>query len=156
MKKFFNEFKAFTSRGNVMDMAVGIIIGGAFTSIVSSLVEDIITPILGLFGGMNFDKLSWNILGEVTLNYGKFLTAIINFLIMALVLFLLIKGMNNLMNIGNRIKKGKKGEQAEEKPEEPKPDPQIVLLTEIRDLLKTDGGVEKAKELIDEKTEIKE
>lgn len=66
-----------------MDMAVGIIIGGAFTSIVSSLVEDIITPILGLFGGMNFDKLSWNILGEVTLNYGKFLTAIINFLIMA-------------------------------------------------------------------------
>ena len=58
MKKFFNEFKAFISRGNVMDMAVGIIIGGAFTSIVSSLVEDIITPILGLFGGMNFDKLS--------------------------------------------------------------------------------------------------
>ena len=57
MKKFFNEFKAFISRGNVMDMAVGIIIGGAFTSIVSSLVEDIITPILGLFGGMNFDKL---------------------------------------------------------------------------------------------------
>ena len=94
MKKFFNEFKAFISRGNVMDMAVGIIIGGAFTSIVSSLVEDIITPILGLFGGMNFDKLSWNILGEVTLNYGKFLTAIINFLIMAFVVFVIVKTIN--------------------------------------------------------------
>ena len=94
MKKFFNEFKTFISRGNVMDMAVGIIIGGAFTSIVSSLVEDIITPILGLFGGMNFDKLSWNILGEVTLNYGKFLTAIINFLIMALIIFCMVKALN--------------------------------------------------------------
>ena len=58
MKKFFKEFKEFINRGNVMDMAVGIIIGGAFTSIVSSLVEDIINPFLGLFGGMNFDKLS--------------------------------------------------------------------------------------------------
>lgn len=95
MKKFIHEFKEFISRGNVMDMAVGIIIGGAFTSIVSSFVEDIINPILGLFGGVNFDKLSWNILGEVTLNYGKFLTAVINFLIMALVLFIIIKAMNN-------------------------------------------------------------
>ena len=61
-----------------MDMAVGIIIGGAFTSIVSSLVEDIINPFLGIFGGMNFDKLHWNIVGDVTLNYGKFLTAVMN------------------------------------------------------------------------------
>ena len=66
MKKFIKEFREFINRGNVMDMAVGIIIGGAFTSIVSSLVEDIINPILGLFGGMNFDQLKWNILGEVT------------------------------------------------------------------------------------------
>lgn len=87
VKKFFKEFKEFVSRGNVMDMAVGIIIGGAFTAIVSSLVEDIISPILGLFGGLNFDKLSVTLLGEVTLNYGKFITAIINFLIMALVIF---------------------------------------------------------------------
>lgn len=94
MKKFMEEFKKFISRGNVMDMAVGIIIGGAFTSIVSSLVEDIINPILGLFGGVNFDKLHWNILGEVTLNYGKFLTAVMNFLIMALVIFIIIKAMN--------------------------------------------------------------
>ena len=63
-----------------MDMAVGIIIGGAFTSIVSSLVDDIINPILGLFGGMNFDQLKLNLLGEVTLNYGKFISAVINFL----------------------------------------------------------------------------
>ena len=67
MRKFLNEFKTFISRGNVMDMAVGIIIGGAFTSIVTSLVNDIINPGLGLFGGMNFDKLSVNLLGEVTL-----------------------------------------------------------------------------------------
>lgn len=94
MKKFLKEFKEFINRGNVMDMAVGIIIGGAFTSIVSSLVEDIINPFLGLFGGMNFDKLSWNILGEVTLNYGKFLTAVINFLIMALVVFIIVRTLN--------------------------------------------------------------
>lgn len=95
MKKFFKEFKEFVSRGNVMDMAVGIIIGGAFTAIVSSLVEDIISPILGLFGGLNFDKLSVTLLGEVTLNYGKFITAIINFLIMALVIFSIVKAMNS-------------------------------------------------------------
>lgn len=95
VKKFFEEFKEFISRGNVMDMAVGIIIGGAFTAIVSSLVEDIISPILGLFGGLNFDKLSVTLLGEVTLNYGKFITAVINFLIMALVIFVIIKAMNS-------------------------------------------------------------
>ncbi|MEY8426536.1 large conductance mechanosensitive channel protein MscL [Lachnospiraceae bacterium 46-15] len=94
MKKFWKEFKTFISRGNVMDMAVGIIIGGAFTGIVSSLVEDIISPVLGLFGGLNFDKLSVTLMGEVTLNYGKFITAIINFLIMALVIFSIIKAMN--------------------------------------------------------------
>lgn len=75
MKQFFKEFKAFINRGNVMDMAVGIIIGGAFTSIVSSLVDDIINPFLGIFGGMNFDQFTWNITGDVTLNYGKFITA---------------------------------------------------------------------------------
>ncbi|MBO5292791.1 MAG: large conductance mechanosensitive channel protein MscL [Lachnospiraceae bacterium] len=94
MKKFMKEFKEFISRGNVMDMAVGIIIGGAFTSIVSSLVEDIINPILGLFGGMNFDRLQLNLLGEATLNYGKFITAVMNFLIMALVVFLIVKTVN--------------------------------------------------------------
>lgn len=97
IKKFFEEFKKFISKGNVMDMAVGIIIGGAFTSIVSSLVNDIINPILGLFGGMNFDQLAWNITGDVTLNYGKFITAVVNFLIMALIVFLIVKIMNTAM-----------------------------------------------------------
>lgn len=94
MKKFMKEFKAFIARGNVMDMAVGIIIGGAFTTIVSSLVEDIINPILGIFGGMNFDQLSVNLAGGATLNYGKFITAIINFVIMALVVFIIVKIVN--------------------------------------------------------------
>ena len=134
MKKFFNEFKTFISRGNVMDMAVGIIIGGAFTSIVSSLVEDIITPILGLFGGMNFDKLSWNILGEVTLNYGKFLTAIINFLIMAFVLFCIVKAMNKLMEMG------KHEEPAAEEPAAPAAPTQEELLAEILVELKKQNG----------------
>ena len=80
--------------GNVMDMAAGIIIGDAFTSIVSSLVDDIINPILGLFGGMNFDQLKVNLLGEVTLNYGKFISTVINFLIMALIVFIMMKVMN--------------------------------------------------------------
>ena len=94
MKKFFEEFKKFISKGNVMDMAVGIIIGGAFTSIVSSLVNDIINPVLGLFGGMNFDQLAWNITGDVTLYYGKFITAVVNFLIMAFIVFILVKAIN--------------------------------------------------------------
>ena len=94
MKKFIEEFKAFINRGSVMDMAVGVIIGGAFTSIVTSLVEDILSPIIGLFGGKNFDSLSVNILDEVTLNYGKFITAVVNFLIMAVVVFLIVKAMN--------------------------------------------------------------
>lgn len=96
MKKFFSEFKAFISRGNVMDMAVGIIIGGAFTSIVSSLVNDIISPLLGAFGGMNFDQFSVTLFGTATLNYGKFITAVINFLIMALVIFCIIKVINSV------------------------------------------------------------
>ena len=96
MKQILNEFKEFISRGNVMDMAIGIIIGGAFTSVVSSLVGDIINPFLGLFGGMNFDRLSWNITGDVTLNYGSFLTAILNFLIMAFVVFVIVKLMNTV------------------------------------------------------------
>lgn len=94
MKQFIKEFKEFISRGNVMDMAVGIIIGGAFTSIVSSLVDDIINPLLGLFGGMNFDQFKLVLTGDVTLYYGKFITSVINFLIMSLVIFVIIKAMN--------------------------------------------------------------
>lgn len=93
MKSFMNEFRDFINRGNVLDMAVGIIIGGAFTAIVSSLTSDIISPILGLFGGLNFDKYAFTF-GEVTIGYGKFITAVINFLIMALIVFYMVKAMN--------------------------------------------------------------
>lgn len=111
MSKFFKEFKEFVSRGNVMDMAIGIIIGGAFTTIVSSLVADIINPLLGLFGGMNFDQYSVTLLGSATLNYGKFITAVINFLIMALVIFAIVKVMNSASSkLSNK----------KEEPEEPK------------------------------------
>ena len=102
MKKFFDEFKAFISRGNVIDMAVGIIIGAAFTAIVSSLVEDIINPIIGVFGGMNFDRYKITLMGEATLNYGEFLTAVMNFVIMAFVVFLLVSMINKT---GEKLKK---------------------------------------------------
>lgn len=82
-----------------MDMAVGIIIGGAFTSIVTSLVENIISPILGCFGSMNFDQYQLKLTGDVTLNYGMFITSVINFLIMAFVIFLIVKLMNKASSI---------------------------------------------------------
>ncbi len=110
MKGFMKEFRDFISRGNVMDMAVGIIIGGAFTSIVSSLVEDIINPILGIFGGMNFDKLSVQLAGEATLNYGKFISAVLNFVIMALVVFCIVKALNKASSL---VKKPEKKEVTE-------------------------------------------
>ena len=99
MKKFIEEFKAFALRGNVMDMAIGVIIGGAFTSIVTSLTENIINPILGLFGGTDLSGFVLN-LGGVELRYGAFITAIINFLIMAFVLFCLLKAVNKLTALG--------------------------------------------------------
>lgn len=93
MKSFMNEFRDFINRGNVLDMAVGIIIGGAFTAIVTSLSDDIISPILGLFGGLDF-KAYVLTLGSVEIAYGKFITAVINFLIMALIVFCMVKAMN--------------------------------------------------------------
>lgn len=96
-KGFLAEFKKFIMRGNVMDMAVGVIVGGAFTAIVGSLNEDILTPILGIFGGTDFSNLVVK-LGvsdnAPVLHYGNFITAVINFLITAFVIFLLIKGIN--------------------------------------------------------------
>lgn len=107
MKKFFAEFKQFIMRGNVLDLAVGVIIGAAFQGIVKSLTDDIISPVLGMFGGMNFDMFSIKINGAV-INYGKFITAVINFLIMALIIFLIIKMVNKVVSLG------KKPEQQEE------------------------------------------
>ncbi len=101
MKKFFEEFKTFIMRGNVLDLAVGVIIGAAFQAIVTSLTNDIISPILGLFGGMNFDQLAISV-GDVTIGYGKFLTALINFIIMAFVIFLIVKLVNKVMSLGRK------------------------------------------------------
>ena len=94
MKSFMSEFKEFISRGNVMDMAVGVIIGGAFSAIVTSLVDDIINPILGCFGGMDFSSIVIPLVGDASLKVGAFINAVINFLIMAFILFSIIKAMN--------------------------------------------------------------
>ncbi len=99
MKSFMKEFKEFISRGNVMDMAVGIIIGGAFTAIVTSLVNDILMPLIaGIFGGLDFS--SWVLkIGESSINIGTFVAAIVNFLIVAFVIFSIIKAMNKAASI---------------------------------------------------------
>ena len=101
LKKFIEEFKAFALRGNVMDMAIGVIIGGAFTTIVTSLTENLINPILGLAGGTDLSGFVLS-LGGIELRYGAFLTSVINFLIMAFVLFCLLKGVNKLLSIGKK------------------------------------------------------
>lgn len=128
MKAFLKEFKEFISRGDAMSMAVGIIIGGAFTAIVSSVVDDLIGPIIGLIcGGLDFSSLSVGI-GDAQLMFGNFIQAVINFLITAFVLFLIIKGMNK---VKEKAIKEKKEEEAAEEPSE-----EILLLREIRDSLK--------------------
>ncbi|MEE3343250.1 MAG: large conductance mechanosensitive channel protein MscL [Bacilli bacterium] len=119
------EFKEFISHGNVLDLAVGVIIGGAFQSIVSSLTNNLISPILGCFTEADFTAYSLKI-GNLNLKYGAFLTDVINFLIMAFVVFLIVKFMNKL------IAKDKKEEEVIEE----KVDEEVLLLKEIRDLLK--------------------
>ena len=103
MKKFLSEFKEFAMRGNVLDMAVGIIVGAAFTAIVTSLVNDILSPLIGLLVRVNFSDLVVNIAG-VDLKYGAFIMAVINFLIVAFVLFTLIKFMNTAANLGKKTR----------------------------------------------------
>ncbi|MFQ8704059.1 MAG: large conductance mechanosensitive channel protein MscL [Eisenbergiella sp.] len=101
MKKMIREFKEFALRGNVMDLAVGMIIGAAFQAIVKSLVDDVISPVIGLFANTDLSYLVLAV-GEVEIRYGAFLTAVINFVIMAAIIFLLVKGMNTLANIGKK------------------------------------------------------
>ena len=101
MKKFLDEFKSFALRGNVLDLAVGVIIGGAFQSIVTSLTNDIISPILGIAGSMDFTSFAFSINGS-EIRYGAFLTAVINFIIMAFIIFCLVKGINLLTTIGKK------------------------------------------------------
>lgn len=122
-----NEFKAFIAKGNVMDMAVGIILGAAFTAIVTSLVDDMINPLIGLvIGGIDFGGLKVMV-GEAAFNYGNFINAVIKFLIVAWVVFLLVKGVNRLKD--SAIKK-------EEAPAAPAGPTELDLLKEIAAALK--------------------
>ena len=134
MKKFLEEFKAFALKGNVMDMAIGVIIGAAFGSIVSALTDNFINPLIALItGGAEKDENgvmqlvggTFTVRG-VEFSYGAFISAVINFLIIALILFCLLKAVNKAMELGKK--------KEEEKPAEPPKEE--VLLTEIRDLLK--------------------
>ena len=129
MKGFIKEFKEFISNGNVMSMAVGIIIGGAFTAIVNSLVADIITPLLGIIlGGINFSGISITV-GSAQLMVGNFIQAIIMFLLTALVIFVMMKGLNKL------AAKKKAADDAEEAAAPAEPSDEVKLLMEIRDAL---------------------
>lgn len=101
MKKFLEEFKLFALRGNVIDLAVGVIIGGAFQAIVKSLTDDILMPLLGLFVRSDFKDVAVSILG-VEVRYGAFISSVINFLIMAFLIFILVKGMNALSRLGRK------------------------------------------------------
>ena len=133
MKGFIKEFKEFISQGNVMTMAVGIIIGGAFTTIITSVVDDIIGPIIGLLcGGLDFSALSVGI-GDARIMFGNFIQAVINFLITAIVLFVIIKSFNAMKEKAEKLakKKEEEGETVDEEPAE-----EILLLREIRDSLK--------------------
>ena len=128
MKAFFNEFKEFIARGDVMSMAIGIIIGGAFTAIVNSLVNDVVTPLLGIIlGGLDFTGIAITV-GSANLMVGKFIQAVITFLLTALVIFSIIKTINGIFK--------KKEEEVVEEAAEPEIPADIQLLTEIRDMLK--------------------
>ncbi len=132
-KGFWGEFKTFIARGNVMDLAVGVIVGTAFTGIVTSLTNNILMPIIGLIvGGFDFTKLSLNLEvwgREVAINYGAFIQSTVDFLLTALCIFVIVKLMNKFT-----------AKKEEEKKEEKKPEPvksdEVKLLEEIRDLLK--------------------
>ena len=131
MRSFWKEFKVFVARGNVMDLAVGVIIGGAFSSITTSLVNDILNPILGIFAGDNeaLAALAIQLPGGGALMIGNFINAVLNFLIMAFAVFCLVKALNHLH---------RKKEDAPPAP--PEPSQEEKLLTEIRDLLKERGA----------------
>ncbi len=125
-------FKEFISRGNVVDLAVAVVIGAAFTGVVTSLVNDIITPVLGVFmGGIDFIKNLSVTIGGATILYGAFIQAIINFLIVAFVMFLIVQGYNKLKSMQ---------EKKEEVKQQTQPSQEVVLLTQIRDILERNTG----------------
>ncbi len=101
MKKFFNEFKAFIAKGNVMDLAVGVIIGGAFSGIVTSLTDNIINPLINCIGGAEIQG-KIHLIGDNYIDYGSFISAVINFVIMAFIIFCIVKAANKAMTIGKK------------------------------------------------------
>lgn len=135
----FNEFRKFINRGSVLDLAIAVIIGAAFGAIVTSVVQDLVTPVLGLLGDRNFSNLYFVLKGNVppdtpyetakgmavVFGYGAFLTAVINFLLIAFILFLIVKGANSFQQ-----------KKVEEKPKAPELTKEEALLSEIRDILK--------------------
>ena len=130
LKKEADEFKKFISRGSVVDMAIGVIIGGAFGKIVSSLVNDIIMPLVGvILGGLDFSSLSIKV-GDASIKYGSFIQSVVDFLIIALCIFTMLQILNSIKEKADK----KLGHKKEE--EKSKKDEQIILLEEIRDLLK--------------------
>ena len=141
MKKFFEEFKTFAMRGNVIDLAVGVVIGGAFGKITTSIVNDIIMPLISMLtGGINFSAWKWVLkeavvaadgtvtLPEVAVNFGNTIAIVLDFIIIAFAVFCLVKGLNKLHK--------KKEEAPAAPPAPPEPSAEEKLLTEIRDLLK--------------------
>ena len=146
MKKFFSEFKTFAMRGNVIDLAVGVVIGGAFGKITTSIVNDIIMPFISMItGGINFADWKWVLkeavvdaegavtAAEVAVNYGNTIAIILDFIIIAFAVFCLVKGINSL----HRKKEEEIVEEiVEEIPAEPEPTKEELLLAEIRDILK--------------------
>lgn len=148
MKKFLGEFKGFITQGNVMDMAVGSIIGLSFKDLVTSFTDNVISPILGVFGGVDFSDMKW-VIGtkkvtdattglettvENTLNYGAFITGVINFIIMALVIFCMIKLVSAVSGLSKKV--GKKGQTVEETVPEVPAETTDDILKDIRELLK--------------------
>ena len=125
---FLKEFKTFAMKGNVMDMAVGVIIGGAFGKIVSSLVDDVLMPVIGMLtGGIDFKDLALTV-GDANIKYGNFLKNVIDFLIIAFSIFIMIKAINRLIH--------KREEETKAPPAPPAPSKEEQLLSEIRDILK--------------------
>ncbi len=107
MKKFFKEFRQFAHRGNVLDLAVGVMIGGAFQNVVKSLIDNIISPIIGLIQGKDLSDMALTVF-DVQIKYGAFITGVMNFLIMAFLIFLIVKGVNALASIGKKKEEPKK------------------------------------------------
>lgn len=150
MKKFFGEFREFITKGNVMDMAVGSIIGLSFKDIVTSLTNDIISPILGVFGGVDFSEYKWVIgtkevvdattgavtVVENTINYGSFITGVINFVLMALIIFLMVKVVAKVGEISRKLAIRKAEEESTAAEEAAPAETTEDILKDIRELLK--------------------